>query len=383
MLIILTGVMILFTRITAFFTLLILTAFAVAAAADTGGLDGYGATGTAYEFDVSHDGYYPREGQASRTAAPTDYEIVESELGKTTQVDGDTVIVVQEPEPIAATLHAPPPPQIVAAEQQVPVCPSGIWVDGYWYYSNGEYVWVDGRCVAELVNYVFVHPRWDFYDSIWWFVPGYYRPCGVYVSFGYFRPWYWFPPYFHPYYPAHRPVPVHRSVAGRPTTVRPTPARRPPSRGDLVRPGTSLARTSSVTRAPTGRPTVIYRTPAGATSPTRLGRAGSGTVIRSMVPGSASSSGIVSQPAINYGRSRTLGARSSTPSRGGSVGRSRRARPRGGSGWAPSSGSSGGGIFQGSGSGSGSSRGSRGGGSSRPSSGGSGRGSSAPSGRGR
>ncbi|MBW1757705.1 MAG: hypothetical protein JRJ80_16250 [Deltaproteobacteria bacterium] len=374
--------MILLTRLTAFYVLFIVTAFAVAAAADTGVLDGYGSTGTTYEYEVSQDGYYPREGQASQTPAPTDYVIVESDEGTTEEIDGETVIVVQEPKPIAATKQAPPPPKIVVVEQQIPICPSGIWVDGYWYYSNGEYVWMDGHCVVERVEYVFVHPRWDFYDSVWWFVPGYYRPCGVYIGFGYFRPWYWFPPYFHPYYPAHRPVPVRRSVPRRTTTARPTPTQRTPSRGDFGRLGVSVARTSSVTRAPSGRPTVIYRTPVGATSPTRFGRAGSGPEIRSRVPGSGPSSGIVSQPAVNYERSRTFGKPSSTPSRGGSVGRSRRARPRGGSGWTPSSGSSGGGVFGGSGSGSGSSRGSRGG-SSKPSSGGSGRGSSAPSGRGR
>jgi len=372
--------MVLFTRVTAFFALFIATAFAVAAAADAEGADGYGTTGTTYELEVSHDGYYPQEGEASQADAPTTYVIVESEEGTTEEVEGETVIVVQEPQPIAATQHPPPPPRTVVVEQQIPACPSGIWVDGYWYYLNGQYVWVDGHCVVERVNYVFVHPRWDFYGSVWWFVPGYYRPCGVYVGFGYFRPWYWFPPYYHPYYPAHHPVPVHRSVPRRATSVHPTPAQSTPSRG------ASLTRTSSVTRVPTGQPTVIYRTPTGTMSTgTRLGRGGSGPAIRSMTPGSTPGTGIVSQPAVNYRGIRAVGGPSSVPSRGGSVGRSRRARPRGGSGWSPSSGSSRGGIFGGSGagSGSGSSRGSRGGGSSSPSSGGSGRGSSAPSGRGR
>jgi hypothetical protein len=370
--------MVLFTRITAFFALSIVTAFAAAAAADTEGADGYGTTGTTYELEVSHDGYYAQEGEASQTDAPTTYVIVESEEGTTEQVDGETVLVVQEPQPIAATQHAPPPPRTVVAEAQIPACPSGIWVDGYWYYRNGQYVWVDGHCVVERVNYVFVHPRWDFYGSVWWFVPGYYRPCGVYVGFGYFRPWFWFPPYYHPYYPAHRPVPVHRSVPRRATSVHPTPARSTPSRG------ASLTRTPSVTRAPTGQPTVIYRTPTGATSTsTRLGRGGTGPAIRSMTPRSTPGTGIVSQPAVNYRGVRSVGR--PVPSRGGSVGRSRSTRPRGRSGWSPSSGSSRGSIFGGSGagSGSGSSRGSRSGGSSSPSSGGSGRGGSAPSGRGR
>ena len=150
---------------------------AAPAAADYEGPDGYGAAG--YEHDVSHDGY-AREGQTSDTSGPTTYVVIEAEEGVTEQVDGETVIVVQEPEPVVATEQAPPPPQTVVVEQ----CPGAIWVDGYWYYSNGDYLWVDGHCVVERVNYVFVHPRWDFYSNVWWFVPGYYRPWGVWVGFG-------------------------------------------------------------------------------------------------------------------------------------------------------------------------------------------------------
>ena len=357
-----------FTRFAAFFAVFIVMALPVAAGADSEAPDGYGIPGAAHELDVSHDGY-AREGEASEAVAPTTYVVVESEEGTTEQVDGETVIVVQEPIPTAATLQAPPPPKAVVVAEQIPACPSGIWVDGYWYYGNGQYVWVDGHCVVERVNYVFVHPRWDFYASIWWFVPGYYRPWGVYVGFGYFRPWFWFPPYYHPYYPTHRPVPVHRSVPRRPTTAHPTPAPRTPSRGVSGRPGVAPTRTPTVTQAPTGRASVIYRAPTGATSTTRLGRAGSGPTIRDTVPRPPPAGGFVSQPPVNYRRSGTVGRPSSTPSRGRSVGRFRSGRSRGGSGWSPSSGSS---------------RGSSGGrGSSSPSSGGSGRGGSAPSGRGR
>jgi len=206
------------------------TMIAVPAAADYEGPDGYGTAG--YEQDVSHDGYV-REGEPSETPDPTTYVVIEAEEGQTEQVDGETVIVVQEPEPIAATEHAPP--QTVVVEQPVAQCPGAIWVDGYWYYSNGEYLWVDGHCVVERVNYVFVHPRWDFYANVWWFVPGYYRPWGVWVGFGYYRPWHWFPPHHHGFYHGHRGVPVHRGVPRRPTSVRAAPARQV-SGGSWLRP---------------------------------------------------------------------------------------------------------------------------------------------------
>jgi hypothetical protein len=143
--------MVLFTRFAAFFVLFIVTAFAVAAAADSEAPDGYGTTGVAYALEVSHDGY-AREGQGGEVEAPTTYVVVEAEEGTTEQVDGETVIVVQEPAPTAATLQAPPPPKTVVVAEQIPACPSGIWVDGYWYYGNGQYVWVDGHCVVERVS---------------------------------------------------------------------------------------------------------------------------------------------------------------------------------------------------------------------------------------
>jgi len=263
---------------------------APALADDYEGPSGYGATGTTYELDVSHDGY-GRGASASETADPTKYVVVDAESGVTEEIEGETVVVVQEPEPIAASAEAPPPPQVVVVEEQIPPCPGGVWVDGYWYYGNGEYLWVDGHCTAVQVNYVFVHPRWDFYADIWWFVPGYYRPCGVYVGFGYYRPWYWYPPYYHPYYPAHRPVAVQRSAARRPTTA--YPARAPRTR-------------SSVARAP-GRPTtVIDRAPRATTR-------------------SRSDTGIVSQPRVNTSRAgRGIGrGPSSAGSSGFSISRSR------------------------------------------------------------
>jgi hypothetical protein len=194
---------------------------------------------------------------------------------------------------------------------------------------------VDGHCVVVRVNYVFVHPRWDLYAGLWWFVPGYYRPYGVYVGFGYYRPWYWYPPFYHPYYPARRPVPVYRAAPRRPTTAYPTPRR--PSRAVSARPAPRPA-----TRAPQ-RTTVVYRPPGETTRATTMRRTGTGPTLRGTVPRSRSGRGIVSQPRVSPTRTGTVGRPSPTPSTR-SVGRpsSRSWRGRSGSTRsAPSRGTSG------------------------------------------
>jgi hypothetical protein len=277
-------------RLTALFALCFVMVLPLRGAADYEGPDGYGTT-TTHEHDVAHDGY-AQEAKTSETPDPTTYVVIEAEEGKSEQVDGETVIVVEEPEPIAATEHAPPPPQTVEVEHPVTTCPGGIWVDGYWYYSNGEYLWVDGHCVVERVNYVFVAPRWDYYANVWWFVPGYYCPWGVYVGFGYYRPWHWYPPYYGPYY--RHPVPIRRGTPRRPTTVRARPAPRTPSRGVLTRPGyprtttaqrqppATYGRTDTVGRvgATPDRGRTVTRAPTGTSTVTRSPATRSATVTR-------------------------------------------------------------------------------------------------------
>ncbi len=292
-------------------------AFAFPVAADEDEVtDGYGAKASGGEPNASHDGYV-REGQATTTPDPTNYVVIEAEQGTTEEVDGETVIVVEEPKPIAASVQAPPPAQVIVVEEQIPPCPGGVWVDGYWYYSNGQYLWVDGHCVVVRVNYVFVHPRWDFYGGLWWFVPGYYRPYGVYVGFGYYRPWYWYPPFYHPYYPARRPVPAYRAVPRRPTSAYPTP--RTPSRAVSTRPTPR-----PTTRAPRQPTTVIYRAPTGTTRTGTIRRTGTGPTITGTTPQSRPGRGMVSQPRLSP--TRTLRGRpSSTRSWKGTSGRTRSA----------------------------------------------------------
>jgi hypothetical protein len=326
---------------------------AVPAAADYRGAAGYEGSTATYKLDVSHDGY-PGAYEAARaesqaSAEPPTYVVVEAEQGVAREVDGETVIVVQEPEPVAATDVAPPAPRVVAVEQPRFRCPGGIWVDGYWAYGDGQYVWIDGHCVVERVNYVFVHPRWDFYANVWWFVPGYYRPCSVWVGFGYYRPYYWFPPYYRPYYRGYRGVPVHRAAPRRPTVARPayrptpravTPSPRIPSverrvpvshgRSSTVnrlpptrtRAGSGLppTRAPSVTRVPPTRgpsvtrvpptrgPSVTRMPPTRGPSVTRVpptrapsvSRAGGGPTLTSTVP--RVRPGVVSQPRVNSAR---------------------------------------------------------------------------------
>ena len=196
------------------------------AAADYGNAAGYGSDEASVVYEVSHSGYPSGEtgpaGEPTNSASSTDYVVIEVEQGVPQDVGGETVIVVQEPDPVAATDAAPPPaPTTVAVAQPAVLCSEGIWVEGHWAYGDGQYVWVDGHCVVERVNYVFVHPRWDYYSNVWWFVPGYYRPCGVWVGYGYYRPRHWFPPYYHPYYRGYRGVPVGRGVPYRGTVARP------------------------------------------------------------------------------------------------------------------------------------------------------------------
>lgn len=311
-----------------FLSLLVVAWLAASASAgaddgqETSRPSGYGTSEPRIEYDVAYDGY-GGVGRPVETAEPPTYPVVEADTGTTTEYEGETILVVKEPDPVAATSEAPPPPRVVATDAPVIECPSGVWVDGYWDYRAGRYVWVDGHCVEVRVNYVFVAPRWDFYWDIWWFIPGYYRPCGVFVSYGYYRPWHWFPPYPYPYYRTGRPIPEFRGTPVRRTVARPAQPSRVPS----------------VTRAPR-RPTTVIQTPPsrspGSFSP---GRAGMRPVTPDQRVRSRHGVDIVTEPEI--ARPAAVPAPSSGQSRGLSRKRPRTRPSSSGSGWTPSSGSSG------------------------------------------
>ena len=276
-----------------------------------------------HQYGVAHDGYRV-VGRAVETAEPANYMIVEAESGTATEYEGEPIIVVKEPDPVAATSEAPPSPRVVPSDEVVIECPSGVWVHGYWAYRGGRYVWVDGHCVEERVNYVFVAPRWDFYWDIWWFIPGYYRPCGVYVTYGYYRPWHWFPPYPYPYYRTGRGIPEFRGVPARPTVARPAPTSRVPS----------------VTRAQRHPTTVIDTPPSGATRPFSLGRAGTGPRVTEQGVRSRYGVDIVTEPRAIPRPATGFAAPPTSRPRGFSRGRPRTRPSSGGSVWTPSSGSS-------------------------------------------
>jgi len=329
---------------------LIFAMLAMPAAADDAAPTGYATSGT--DLDVSHTGY---PGGAAVTSTVTseggsNYIVIEVEDGVPQEVGGETVIVVQEPEPVAATEEAPPPvPRTVEVARPAVRCTNGIWVDGHWAYADGQYVWVDGHCVVERVDYVFVHPRWDFYANVWWFVPGYYRPCNVWVGYGYHRPYFWFPPYYRPYYRGYRPVPVRRGPY-RPT-ARPVPRPRHPGTVGRIPPtrrpvrsgagtvsrvptrtvGVSRAPTRSVgvTRAPSGtRPvtrSTTSRAPVLRSSPSRATSIARSTPSRTVTtrPGAVGRSSQGSRARLN-----TVSRTPSSPGRSSTVSRSTSSRPR-------------------------------------------------------
>ncbi len=144
--------------VTPFFALvasLFVSAVAIPVAADTyGGSDGYVRDATPdTEIVVGRDGY-PRDSVVVGDD-PTVYVVIEEEQGAAQQIDGETVIVVQEPQPIAASAEAPPSPTTVVVEQPVAPYDGAIWVEGYWYYGAGGYIWVDGHYVAPRPNGMF------------------------------------------------------------------------------------------------------------------------------------------------------------------------------------------------------------------------------------
>lgn len=283
---------------------------------------GYEASG--YEIDVSHTGYpggASNGNEATLEVTSPNYVVIEVEDGTPEDVGGQTVIVVQEPDPVAATEEAPPPvPKTVDVAQPTVQCASGIWVEGHWAYADGQYVWVDGHCVVERVNYVFVHPRWDFYSNVWWYVPGYFRPCRVWVGYGYYRPYHWFPPYHHAYYRGYRGVPVRRAPY-RPTVARPVSRTRTPvTTNRIPTVGRSVpTRSDSVARVPT-RSAGVSRVPATATRTVTRSTTGRAPVVRTSPPRSTS---VARGTPTRTFPTRSVTARTGTVDRGSSGSRTR------------------------------------------------------------
>ncbi|MDH3845201.1 MAG: hypothetical protein OES69_14760, partial [Myxococcales bacterium] len=121
---------------------LVVSAIAVPSGAQSyQGSDGYMREAQDTEVVVGRDGYV--RDNVGVEQDPTNYIVIEEGQGTTQQIEGETVIVVEEPQPTAATEKAPPAPTTVIVEQPVAPYDGAIWVDGYWYYGSGGYVWVD------------------------------------------------------------------------------------------------------------------------------------------------------------------------------------------------------------------------------------------------
>ena len=113
-------------RVSLLCTVAALVTAANGASADYEGGSGYGSPASDMEeLEVSHDGYPSADpapaGGATSSSVSADapnYIVIEVDDGASQKVDGETVIVVQEPEPTAATEQAPPAPLAVVPVDQ-------------------------------------------------------------------------------------------------------------------------------------------------------------------------------------------------------------------------------------------------------------------------
>ncbi len=122
------------------------------------------------------------------------------------------------------------PPQLHVEVAPPAPSPSHVWVQGYWSFAGGRYLWVPGSyVVAPQPGATWVPARWVFRDGAWYFEPGRWAARGVAVTPP--PPAYQPPP---PPPPAYQPPPA-------PPTYQPPQAQPPPRR--------QLSRREAVERA--------------------------------------------------------------------------------------------------------------------------------------
>ena len=143
----------------------------------------------------------------SPNTQPDDYVIVEP-------IEGETTIIIQEPEPSWVIVQAAPPAARLEVCPPVPYA-SAIWVKGYWWWSGISYAWISGHYVRPIRGYHFVAPRWVSYGGYRYHIRGHYRPHGATVRHQ---------PYHHyrrvGYYGHGYGRDAHHSRNRRPTTYR-------------------------------------------------------------------------------------------------------------------------------------------------------------------
>ncbi|MGD8608180.1 MAG: hypothetical protein PVH21_12865 [Myxococcales bacterium] len=112
-------------------------------------------------------------------SSSTDYPALTR--GQVVFVNGQRLVVTQEPLPLATVRQAPPPP--VEAVGDPPPSPyrGAIWVDAHWAYESSGLSWIGGCYVAPKPGHVFVPPRWAFVEGQYFYFNGFYVPYGVFV----------------------------------------------------------------------------------------------------------------------------------------------------------------------------------------------------------
>jgi hypothetical protein len=101
--------------------------------------------------------------------------------GRVVVVNGQRLVVTQEPVPLATIAQAPPPPPVAVGDPPPSPYQGAIWVAGHWTFDTAGFSWVAGCYVAPRRGYVFVPPRWAFAEEQYFYFNGFYVPYGVFV----------------------------------------------------------------------------------------------------------------------------------------------------------------------------------------------------------
>lgn len=101
--------------------------------------------------------------------------------GQLVWVNGQRLVVTQEPDPVATIKRAPPPPPQAVGNPPPAPYRGAIWVAAHWTYGAAGLSWVDGCYVAPRPGHVFVPPRWASAQGQYLYFNGFYVPYGVFV----------------------------------------------------------------------------------------------------------------------------------------------------------------------------------------------------------
>ena len=74
------------------------------------------------------------------------------------ETQGSVAVSIAPPGPV---LWVTPPPR-----------PDYLWAPGYWGWSNGRHVWLNGGWLRDRPGYAYWQPRWVTRDGHWWLQRG-------------------------------------------------------------------------------------------------------------------------------------------------------------------------------------------------------------------